>query len=256
MASPGKPTIAIFGATAGTGLLALKSCLAAGHKVNALARTPSKLSSLQSQYPDILNVVPGDIHKPESIKVALVLDSRPVDIVISTIGMALHMEGIKVASPDHTICEVGTRNIIEKLSELETEYKGAAASLPAASKTKLVILSTTGISKKRDVPLAVVPFYHWGLAIPHKDKMKMEQVVTSSSFPFVLVRPSFLLDGTGKGLAGIRTGTETPTEDTKPAHAVGYVIKREDVALWIYEECVSERAHWSKWNGKCVSLTY
>lgn len=245
------PTVTIFGATAGTGLLTLKKCLAAGHSVNALARTPSKLESLVSEYPDLLHVIKGDIHDSPSVKEALVHGSLAADIVISAIGMALHMEGIKVASPDPTICEVGTRNIIEKLSDLQTENM-AGPSKPS----KLIILSTTGISEKRDIPLMIKPFYHWGLAIPHNDKKKMEDIVIDSQWPWVLVRPSFLLDGDSKGLASIKTGTELPSARSKAEHAIGYTIRREDVALWIYEECVSSSGHWDKWTRNCVSLTY
>lgn len=245
------PTITIFGATAGTGLLTLKKCLAAGHSVNALARTPSKLESLVSEYPNLLRVTKGDIHDTPSIKEALVHGNFAADIVISTIGMPLHMDGIKVASPDPTICEVGTRNILEKLSDLQNENM-AGPSRPS----KLIILSTTGISERRDIPLMIKPFYHWGLAIPHNDKKKMEDIVIDSKWPWLLIRPSFLLDGESKGLAYIRTGAEIPSAKSKAEHAIGYTIRREDVALWIYEECVSGSGHWDRWCRKCVSLTY
>jgi len=36
--------------------------------------------------------------------------------------------------------------------------------------------------------------------------------------------------------------------------AIGYKISREDVGLWIFEECVN--ANGSKWKGKMVTLTY
>jgi len=51
MSSSQKATLAIFGAASGTSLAVLKNALAAGHEVNVLARTPSKLSSLSSTYP-------------------------------------------------------------------------------------------------------------------------------------------------------------------------------------------------------------
>ena len=257
MPSSAKPTIAIFGATGGTGLEVLENCLAAGHSVNALARTPSKLSSLSSQYPNLLRVVEGDIHNTASIKQTLLLNDRVANIVISSIGMTLQIKGIKITCPDPTICEVGTRNIIDMLSELESDIKQRPADVPSSyHQPKLICLSTTGISEKRDVPLAIVPLYHYGLAIPHTDKKRMEDLVASSRWPWVLVRPSFLMNGPAKGLSAVRTGTETPAEKDKAAPAVGYTIRRADVGLWIFEECVSSSINWDKWSGKCVSLTY
>lgn len=249
-----KPSIAIFGATGGTGLAILKNSLAAGHNVSVLARTPSKLSSISSQYPDLLHVTQGDIYDNASIKRALVLNNRRVDIVISAVGMVLQFKGVKIVSPDPTICEVGTRNILSALSELEAEIDQTSNLSPV--KPKLIIVSTTGISQKRDIPLAVSPFYHYGLAVPHADKKKMEDLVINSQWPWVLVRPSFLVDGPAKGLKSVRTGTETPTHKKEATHAIGYTIRREDVGLWIYEECVSSRGNWGEWAGKCVSLTY
>jgi NAD(P)-dependent dehydrogenase (short-subunit alcohol dehydrogenase family) len=250
--STSKPSIAIFGATGGTGLAVLKNCLAAGHSVSVLVRTPSKLSSILSQYPDLLHVTQGDIHNSASIKQALVLNNRRVDMVISAIGMVLQFKGVKITSPDPTICEVGTRNIITALAELDAE----ADQTSSPAKPKLIIVSTTGISQKRDIPIVISPFYHYGLAVPHADKKRMEDIVINSDRSWVLVRPSFLVDGPAKGIKSVRTGTESPTHKKEAAHAIGYTIRREDVGLWIFEECVSPRGNWDKWAGKCVSLTY
>jgi hypothetical protein len=253
-------TLAIFGATGGTGLAILKNFLSAGYSVNVLVRTPSKLSSILSEYPKLLRVIEGDIHNVSSIKQALVLDNRLVDIVISAVGMPLSLKGIKVVSPDPTICEVGTSNITSALSGLETEFEQESSNPPnnsaSRSKTKLIILSTTGISETRDVPLLIKPLYDWGLAIPHTDKKKMEAVVINSRWPWVLIRPSFLVDGPAKGLGSVKTGIETPTSEDKAKPALGYTIRREDVGLWIFEECVSSSGHWENWAGKGVSLTY
>jgi nucleoside-diphosphate-sugar epimerase len=169
-----KPTVAIFGATGGTGLSVLKNCLAAGHAVNVLARTPSKLTSLSSQYPN-LHIIQGDIHSIPSVKETLLTPSSTanrneravVDVVVSGIGMVLQRKGIHFTSADTSICETGTHNILAALSELESS--SLAPVIPTGG-PKLVLLSTTGISSKsRDVPIAMLPLYHWLLAVPHAD---------------------------------------------------------------------------------------
>lgn len=242
MASP-KPTVAIFGATGGTGLAALNLCLSAGHSVRVLARTPSKLSSLSAQYPN-LSILQGDIHDIASIKETLLQDGKVVDVVISAIGMTLQMKGLSFKSLDPHICETGTRNIISALDSLPSPVNNPL----------LVLLSTTGISSKsRDIPLAMIPMYHWVLPVPHADKKKMEELVIESGRRWVLVRPSFLVDGEAKGLDGVRVGVDVPAEEKEEKREVGYTIRREDVGLWIFEECI--KGNKKDWEGKCVSLT-
>lgn len=103
------------------------------------------------------------------------------------------------------------------------------------------------------------------LSVPHADKKKMEELVIESGSAergvvkgrrWVLVRPSFLLNGEARGLESVRTGIEVPGEKTGEGqdHAVGYTIRREDVGGWIFEECV--RGGGERWVGRCVSLTY
>lgn len=106
------------------------------------------------------------------------------------------------------------------------------------------MLSGTGISDAgRDIPLAMVPFYHWMLPIPHHDKKMMERVLieemkveeekTSAIEGFIAVRPSFLTTGQPVGVAGIRVGVEKNNQVDKAA--IGYTISRDDVGGWIFE---------------------
>jgi hypothetical protein len=50
---------------------------------------------------------------------------------------------------------------------------------------------------------------------------------------WVLVRPSFLLDGEAKGLGGVRVGIDVPGEEKEERLEVGYTIRREDVGGWV-----------------------
>lgn len=200
-------------------------------------------------------MIKGDIRDIPSIKETLTTNNRIVDIAISSIGMVFRRQGFGFAPGDTHICEDGTKHILSALSEIEEEAK---IEVPNGG-PQLVLLSTTGISDKgRDIPVAMVPLYHWMLSTPHIDKKKMENLVVHSGRKWIIVRPSFLGNGSGKGMGRIRTSTELPSasaEQQKAAGvAIGYTIDREDVALWIVEECVKGDA--TKWEGKAVTLTY
>lgn len=95
MPSSRPKTVAIFGATGGTGLASLKLALNAGHTVNALARTHSKLAELSSQHPN-LHVIQGDSNDIRIIKSALVINNRVVNVVVAAIGMAIEMKGLSI----------------------------------------------------------------------------------------------------------------------------------------------------------------
>jgi nucleoside-diphosphate-sugar epimerase len=253
MSSP-QTTVAIFGATGGTGLAALKFALSTGSHVNVLARTPSKLSKLFEKYPSTLHITTGDIRNPASLKSVLTSPSGTVvDTVISSIGMVLKREGLSFGSDDPTVCYDATKAILSALSELEKEGK-------VQKQPTIVLLSTTGISSQgRDVPLAMMPLYHWMLSVPHEDKKNMENLMVSGegkNRKWVLVRPSFLVDGDAKGVESLRASVEVPGVEPREQEetAVGYTVRREDVGLWIVEECVKKDG--GRWVGKMVTLTY
>lgn len=245
---------AIFGGTAGTGSLFLKQYLQAtstGH-INALARSPGKLVELKQSYPKKLSIVKGDIRDLTTVKQTLIHEGRLVDTVISSIGMVIDFSLKKgFATPDSTICHEGTVSILKALSELEAD----PAILPPSSgqRTKLLVLSTTGISDYgRDIPYAMIPLYHYLLATPHRDKKNMEKVLEKSDREWIAIRPSFLGNYEAKGMGSVRWSVEGEGEV-----AVGYVINREDVAGWILEKCVLDgEKNWRRWGGKKVTLTY
>lgn len=54
--------------------------------------------------------------------------------------------------------------------------------------------------------------------------------------------------------AAVRVGVEVPGEKKPSKNEVGHLISREDVGLWIFEECVKVDS--ARWEGKMVSLTH
>ena len=110
----------------------------------------------------------------------------------------------------------------------------------------LTAISTTGISDTRDIPLAMLPLYHWMLRVPHSDKKIMEdRILEAQSMKvikdFVLVRPSLLVDGPKQGLSKIKSGWEGKASNQKGrGAAVGYSISREDVGGFVFEEIIAK----------------
>lgn len=72
-------TLALFGATGTTGQLFLKSALDQGHSVQALARTPEKLTFQHAN----LSLIQGDARDSQTVDRVI----EPADLVISFLGV-------------------------------------------------------------------------------------------------------------------------------------------------------------------------
>ncbi|KAM3072355.1 hypothetical protein ACMFMG_009164 [Clarireedia jacksonii] len=287
MSSP-NPSIALFGATGGTGLCILSQILTHDPltHLSILCRTP---------YPNV-RLIQGDIYDVSAVKNTLVNahTGRAVDIAISSLGMGAVREGLRWRFSDPEICYRGTKAILDGLAELELELEGAASAAVSVNsnsysngmavgeemrkkgsaeekeKTKIIVLSTTGISDKgRDIPISMIPLYHGLLGTPHKDKKKMEREIVRRGLKegrrWIVVRPSLLLDG-AKEQKRVRVGWEVPVGEQKRVGVdmektaednkeVGFWIAREDVGSWIFEEGVRDGGK-REWEGRFVSLTY
>lgn len=248
------PSVALFGATGGTGLKFLNSVLAAdpSARINVLARTPAKLTASfpQSAYPN-LNITKGDIRDIEAVKSTLLIEGVLVDKIVCTVGMSLKFQGVKVSGADPHICEDAARTIISAISSIRTASPSSHEKYPTC-----IVVSTTGISSHgRDIPLAMIPLYHWMLPVPHADKGKTEQLIQGYDGDWTIVRPSFLVDGKSKGLEAVRVGVEVPSENRLVNKTIGYTISREDVGNWMFSELIREGGN-PQWGHKVVTITY
>ncbi|OJJ06305.1 hypothetical protein ASPVEDRAFT_87613 [Aspergillus versicolor CBS 583.65] len=254
-----KPTIAFFGATGGSTISCLAPALEAGYRCAALARTPSKLRDLltqrgvqESTITANLTIISGTATELEPVKQTIQMGepesgSGTADIIVSGIGGKLLFSNPLSPTLDNpTICQDAMRTIITAVDEVNSSSSGTG-------KRPLVIaLSTTGISDvQRDLPIAMIPMYHWMLKVPHEDKKVMERVILDSAKDvlggYVIVRPSLLTDGASVGdLSKIRVGVEK-------SPAVGYTISREDVGRWVFEYLVKDRE--SQYVGEVVTIT-
>ncbi|KAI9807424.1 MAG: hypothetical protein M1833_000169 [Piccolia ochrophora] len=259
------PTIGFFGSTGGCALAALTQALNARYHCTALVRDAEKLKSLlaSKKVPEEtvnsqLRIVKGNVKDTSAVAQALVIDGRVVDLVVSGIGSAFSMKPnpLKPTILEPTICEDATNIILSSLKTLASAHKPA-----------LVVISTTGLSRfGRDLPLAMVPLYHWMLGTAHADKRAMEDILLrdakdpdkSPISNYAIVRASLLTDGKMLGVQKVRVGTEIEGDDGTSQEfnpAIGYTISRADVGNWIFEKIIKSEDRAERL-GKVTILTY
>ncbi|KAI9773028.1 MAG: hypothetical protein M1835_006212, partial [Candelina submexicana] len=220
-----KPTIAFFGATGGCTNTALTLALQANYQCTALVRTPSKLTALleaggvpASTLSTNLTIHQGDIKDATSVRKALLLNNTLVDTIIFGVGglPKFTPNPLKPGLTDPTICEDGSRTVITALKQILASSEGKEGVRAGWKKPLMAVISTTGISKgKRDIPIAMIPLYHWMLGTAHKDKEAMEDIMISTATSphsplrdFIAIRPSLLTDGKREGSGKVRAGME------------------------------------------------
>ncbi|KAL2832457.1 hypothetical protein BDW59DRAFT_105294 [Aspergillus cavernicola] len=248
-----KPTLAFFGATGGCTLACLAPALEAGYNCIALVRTPEKLTNLlktrnipASTISTHLTLIEGSTTDLDAINRTLFPeDLPPVEMIISGVGGAPDFS--KPLSPKFvgkTVCQDTIRNIFEVLRIMHDPNPDFTEK--PKKKPVLVCISSTGLTKDRDIPLAMVPLYNWGLKVPHADKKVMEELVFEEHQrperervirDFVMIRPSYLTNGVSQRekvrvLKGKGEGQNTAVGMACPF--VGYTICREDVGGFMY----------------------
>jgi hypothetical protein len=129
-------------------------------------------------------------------------------------------------------------------------------------KPVVTVISTTGLAtpagSKEDVPFGLQTLYHFLLAEPHKDKKRMEEILSEKDnaalFQGVIITRPTLLSGDGiVKVDGIRKTVRAGTEN---APAKGYSISRADVGGWIWENVLKSAEHGQKYYGRRVTLAY
>ncbi|KAL7273793.1 hypothetical protein RUND412_003319 [Rhizina undulata] len=266
-----KPTLAFIGAATarcgleligpngGCALAALSRALEAGYDCSALGRPPKLLKPLQLRgitqetIDAHLTIIPGDAKSADSIKQLLAVSSDSSiarDIIICCVGEVPNFlpNPFRPTLHDPTICQTTTATI---LSVLKSSY-------PNSPPPVLLAISTTGIDTPRDIPLLMVPLYHWILPVPHADKKVMEELIIAGKeegviSEYVIVKPGLLTDGPAKGVDGVRAGYEGRVKNGDgrwgdvEGVAVGYTVSRQDVGAWVFEEVVVRGG--GEWGG-------
>jgi uncharacterized protein YbjT (DUF2867 family) len=156
--------LAVLGATGRTGRLVVEQALAAGHTVTALARSPEKLTSGNSN----LRVITGEATDTAAVSRAL----EGADAVISTLG--------------------GNGSVIQD----STPAIVAAAHQTGVS--RLVVLSSFFVERDRlDAVTRLLTGIAMGALI--RDKSAGAQVLRRSDLEWTIVYASLLTDGRPKG---------------------------------------------------------
>jgi hypothetical protein len=233
-----------------------------------VVRTPSKLEALlksnnvpSSQIEQHLTILPGNVKDTTAISSALFHPSFPGGVcsfIISGLGgkPVFKPNPFRPTLDDPTICQDATRNVLDCLK---------AGLKPGMKKPVFVGIGTTGLSDHgRDIPLPMVPLYHWFLPVPHKDKKAVENMLDedvrkgseSVLDSFVALRCSLFTDGAEKGVEKVKVSRET--KDKLEDRERGYTISRKDVGGWIFTKLVEcwEGDGKEKYGARFVSITY
>ncbi|OAL04667.1 hypothetical protein IQ06DRAFT_333006 [Phaeosphaeriaceae sp. SRC1lsM3a] len=280
--SSGKPTIAFFGATGGSGSTALTHALKGQHHCTALVRSPLKLRQIlltehsvcAETIDEYLIIHQGDARNYEDVSKALISPASPTHLV-STIWTSLGVNPVIQLSlrtplplPAHSasITEDAMRAVFAAIGFLAAQHN--IISTTSNTRPLAVIVSATA---SKDVwgsvpwPWIFAPLYKWLLGAPHDEKMRMEEVVYRDAGQhlrgFIILRPAILTDGPERGTDSVRVGwlwgrkSETGIEAEEEAGpAIGWSVGRKDLGLWAYENAL--KGGGDEWVGKCVSLCY
>lgn len=168
--------LTIFGATGGTGVLALRRALDAGHEVTAVVRDPA---GLPSDLRACADVVQADVMDPAAIEEAV----KGRDAVLSALGSR---EGRAPTS----VCADGARSILTAMAATGTD--------------RFVLVSASGLhAGPGDDPFTrfVVKPLVLGRLLKHAfaDMRAAEEVTRTSGLRWTIVRPPRLTNGAGNG---------------------------------------------------------
>jgi len=230
---PSRQVFAFFGA--GTSALPLAHVLKAGHYASTLARSGKKLRQQmldrgvdQATIDSHLHVVEGSVNNITDVKAALSSEFGQAHTVISGVGgtAAFQLSTFSMRMEDPNTVTKAIEKILLALKELDLQPK-----------PKLIALSSMGVLRERDFPIAYYPICRWILTEVFEDKRGMEAHMNDSSLntgvaSSIIVRPCALTD-VEKGVAAVRAGTGK----NRP---LGYTIGRPDVANWIFENLIEE----------------
>ncbi len=200
--------VAVFGGTGKTGQHIVQQALDAEHKVNALARTPSKLAS-QNQN---LTVIQGDILDYDNVAKTI----HGTEAVISVLGPTEN-------KPTYTISK-GMDNILKAMTVHDV--------------SRLIISAGAGIRDPNDNPKIIDRFFGFLLNIISKHVVAdMEQVVAkvkTSDRNWTVVRVPML--------------TDQPAQETLIVGYVGDInprISRADMASFMLKQ-LNDDTHFSQ----------
>lgn len=168
--------VVIFGASKGIGLATVKQALAAGHQVQAFARSAS---SIPEDHPN-LEKVAGDALDPAAVSAAL----QPGDVVIQTLGVSM--------TP---------RNVIQPVTLFSEATRVLVDAMKHAGARRLICV--TGFGAGDSAEAGSILYRTLGrrglLKRAYDDKDVQEWIIRRSGLDWVIARPGLLTDGPHTG---------------------------------------------------------
>lgn len=201
MSEPRK-TVLVVGSTGSIGRLVVEEAARQGYVVRALVRTPSKAR----RFPAEVEVIPGDVTRPETLNAAV----AGVDAIVFTLGS--DGEGKLGAE---TIDYGGVRNILHALG---------------SQKPRVALMTSIGVTNRESSYNRSTEAHDW--------KRRSERLVRASGLPYTIVRPGWF-DYNGPDehklifLQGDRRQAGDPSDG---------VISRRQIAEVLVESLRSESA--------------
>lgn len=210
--------ISIFGASGGTGLLLTDRCLAAGHAVTALLRTPQTFP-----FREKVSLVEGNAFDPNAVRQTI----EGADVVFSALGAgSLRKEDVlERAVPLIVVAmqQAGVRRIIAL---------GSAGALDDSLKKQP--------AWRRWFVQKVV--YNTFLKWPVASQVAQWRTLSTSGLDWTMVMPPMLLNSPARGKYRI-------DGEALPPH--GMSISRADVAEFMMQQIANPQ-----WVGKGVYIAY
>jgi putative NADH-flavin reductase len=210
--------ISIFGASGATGLLLTERCLAAGHDVSVLLRTPTTFP-----FRDRVRMVEGSAFDPNAIR-RTILGS---EVVLSTLGA----------------------RSLKKEDVLERALPLIVALMRQTSVSRIIVLGSAGAladslkkqpAWRRWIVQNVV--YKTFLKWPVASQVSQWNTLSASGLDFTMVMPAMLTNGAARGKYRV-DGEALPRNGSR--------ISRADVANFMMQQIDDPQ-----WIGKGVYIAY
>jgi len=154
MSEPRK-TVLVVGSTGSIGHLVVEEAVRQGYVVRALVRTPSKAR----RFPAQVEVIPGDVTRPETLNAAV----AGVDAIVFTLGS----DG-KGKLGAETVDYGGVRNILRALG---------------SEKPRIALMTSIGVTNREGSYNRSTEAHDW--------KRRSERLVRASGLSYTIVRPGW-----------------------------------------------------------------
>jgi len=150
-----RKTVLVVGSTGSIGHLVVEEAVRQGYVVRALVRTPSKAR----RFPAQVEVIPGDVTRPDTLNAAV----AGVDAIVFTLGS----DG-KGKLGAETVDYGGVRNILRALG---------------SQKPRIALMTSIGVTNREGSYNRSTEAHDW--------KRRSERLVRASGLPYTIVRPGW-----------------------------------------------------------------